>query len=148
MADMKIGAYICKGCGLGERLDTAQLEMIAKREGKAQVVKSHDFLCNASGVQMIRDDIAKEGVNHVVIAACSRRAKTEAFNFDDVAMSRANLREGVIWIPRRATRPGDWSRRWRPTTCAWAAPRSPGCSRPSRIRTTATTSVSWWWAGA
>jgi quinone-modifying oxidoreductase subunit QmoB len=32
-----------------------------------------------------------------MIAACSRRAKVEAFNFTDVAMSRANLREGVIW---------------------------------------------------
>jgi quinone-modifying oxidoreductase subunit QmoB len=37
-------------------------------------------------------------VNAVVIAACSRRAKTEAFNFDNVALSRANLREGVIWV--------------------------------------------------
>src|SRR3989304_5311570 len=99
MADMKIGAYICKGCGLGERLDTAQLEMIAQREGKAQVVKSHDFLCNAAGAQMIRDDIEKEGVNHVVIAACSRRSKTDAFNFDNVTLSRANLRGGGIGTP-------------------------------------------------
>jgi quinone-modifying oxidoreductase subunit QmoB len=37
-------------------------------------------------------------VNRVVIAACSRRAKTEAFNFENVTISRANLREGVIWI--------------------------------------------------
>ncbi len=98
MADTKIGAYICKGCGIGERLDTAQLAMIAQKEGKAQVVREHEFLCNASGVEMIRNDIANEGVNHVVIAACSRRAKAETFNFDNVAISRANLREGVIWI--------------------------------------------------
>lgn len=98
MADMKVGAYICKGCGLGERLDIAGLEMIATREGKANVVRTHEFLCNANGVQMIRDDIEKEGVNHIVIAACSRRAKTDAFSFDGVAMSRANLREGVIWV--------------------------------------------------
>ena len=58
----------------------------------------HDFLCNADGVQMIRDDIDNEGVTHVMIAACSRRAKTEAFHFPTVAMARANLREGVIWV--------------------------------------------------
>jgi quinone-modifying oxidoreductase subunit QmoB len=98
MADTKIGAYICKGCGIGERLDTAQLVMIAQKEGKAQVVREHEFLCNASGVEMIKNDIANEGVNHVVIAACSRRAKAETFNFENVAISRANLREGVIWI--------------------------------------------------
>ncbi len=98
MADMKIGAYICKGCGLGERLNTQQLVNVAQKEGKAQLVREHEFLCNHQGVAMIRDDIAKEGVTHVVIAACSRRAKTDAFNFDGVALSRANLREGVIWV--------------------------------------------------
>jgi quinone-modifying oxidoreductase subunit QmoB len=98
MADTKIGAYICKGCGIGERLDTAQLAMIAQKEGKAQIVREHEFLCNASGVEMIKNDIANDGVNHVVIAACSRRAKAETFNFENVAISRANLREGVIWI--------------------------------------------------
>ncbi|MGE5240271.1 MAG: FAD-dependent oxidoreductase [Bacteroidota bacterium] len=98
MADMKMGAYICKGCGIGERLDTAQLAMVAQKEGKAQVVREHEFLCNQSGVDMIRNDIANEGVNHVVIAACSRRAKAETFNFENVTISRANLREGVIWV--------------------------------------------------
>jgi len=34
----------------------------------------------------------------VVIAACSRRAKTEAFQFENVALVRTNLREGVIWV--------------------------------------------------
>nr|VFJ97938.1 MAG: putative adenylylsulfate reductase-associated electron transfer protein QmoB [Candidatus Kentron sp. H]VFJ98321.1 MAG: putative adenylylsulfate reductase-associated electron transfer protein QmoB [Candidatus Kentron sp. H]VFK03400.1 MAG: putative adenylylsulfate reductase-associated electron transfer protein QmoB [Candidatus Kentron sp. H] len=96
--DAKIGAYICKGCGLGERLDTAQLETIASREGKAVVVKQHDFLCNADGVKTIQADIDTGDVNRVAICACSRRAKTDAFNFQNVTISRANLREGVIWI--------------------------------------------------
>lgn len=98
MSEMKTAAYICQGCGLGERLDTANLVKVATREGKMAVVREHPFLCNAEGVQMIKDDIEKEGVNHIMIGACSRRAKTEAFYFPHVAMARANLREGVIWI--------------------------------------------------
>ena len=98
MADMKIGAYICKGCGLGERLDCDELAKIAKSDGKAQVVKQHDFLCSEDGVKTIQADIDGEGVNRVVIAACSRRAKAEAFNFENVCIARANLREGVIWV--------------------------------------------------
>ena len=99
MADeMKIGAYICNGCGLSDRLDSGQLEMTATRDGKAQVCKQHDFLCSEAGIKMIQDDIDNEGVNRVVIAACSRRAKTEAFNFENVSLHRANLREGVIWV--------------------------------------------------
>ena len=94
---IKIGAYLCKGCGLGERLNISALENAAKRAGKAGVVRSHDLLCGQEGVDLIRADIEKEGVTRVVIAACSRRAKTEAFRFDEIAVSRANLREGVIW---------------------------------------------------
>ncbi|MBI3187942.1 MAG: hydrogenase iron-sulfur subunit [Gammaproteobacteria bacterium] len=99
MADeIKIGAYVCKGCGLGERLNTGQLETTATRDGKAKFAKSHDFLCSADGVAMIQKDIDSGETNHVVIAACSRRAKAEAFAFKNVTISRANLREGVIWV--------------------------------------------------
>jgi quinone-modifying oxidoreductase subunit QmoB len=98
MADNKFAAYICSGCGLGDKLNIKALEKIAQKEGKMQLVKSHPFLCNAEGVKMITDDIASEAVTHVCIAACSRRSKTEAFHFPTVAMSRANLREGVLWV--------------------------------------------------
>ncbi len=98
MADMKIGAYICKGCGIEDRLDVDQLTMTATRDGKAAIGKDHEMLCNAEGVKMIQDDIDNEGVNRVVVVGCSRRAKTEAFSFEGVHISRVNLREGVIWV--------------------------------------------------
>ena len=96
--EMKFGAYICNGCGIGDRLDSGQLEMTATRDGKAAICQQSDFLCSDAGVKMIQDDIDNEGVNRVVIAACSRRAKNEAFAFDNVALVRTNLREGVIWV--------------------------------------------------
>ncbi len=46
MADeMKIGAYICKGCGIGDRLNADQLATTATRDGKAAICQQHDFLC-------------------------------------------------------------------------------------------------------
>jgi quinone-modifying oxidoreductase, subunit QmoB len=98
MSEMRTAAYICSGCGIGERLDTAQLARIAQKEGRMTLVREHGFLCSAEGVQAIRDDIEKEAVTHVMLAACSHRAKTEAFHFPSAAVSRANLREGVIWV--------------------------------------------------
>lgn len=99
MADeKKVGTYICKGCGIGDRVNTAGMATIATRECKSQVTKEHDFLCSAEGVKMIQDDIDNDGVNHIAIVACSRRAKTEAFSFENVAISRGNVREGVIWV--------------------------------------------------
>lgn len=97
-AEAKIGAYICKGCGLGERLETPQLAQIAEREGKADIVREHDYLCSDDGVALINSDIESNGVTHVMIAACSRRSKVDAFSFDKAALARANLREGVIWV--------------------------------------------------
>jgi len=99
MADeLLMGAYICKGCGIGDRLDCGQLEQTATRDGKAKYAKSHDFLCSAEGVAMIQADIDAGDTNHVIIGACSRRAKVEAFSFKEVSVARANLREGVIWV--------------------------------------------------
>ena len=97
--EKKFAAYICTGCGIGDRLDAGQLENVATREGRMNVVKQHEMLCSKEGVKMIQDDIDNDGVTHVVIAACSRRAKMEAFAFPqtEVAITRANLREGVIW---------------------------------------------------
>ncbi|MCU7881684.1 MAG: hydrogenase iron-sulfur subunit [Candidatus Thiodiazotropha sp. (ex Lucinoma aequizonata)] len=96
--DKKFAGYVCTGCGLGERLDAGQLKTTATRDGKMQSCKQHEMLCSAEGVQMIKDDIANDAVTHVMVAACSRRAKVEAFNFTDVTLTRANLREGVIWV--------------------------------------------------
>jgi heterodisulfide reductase subunit B len=55
MSEMKTAAYICSGCGLGDKLDVSQLSKIAQKEGKMALVREHDFLCNTEGVQMIRD---------------------------------------------------------------------------------------------
>ncbi|MFO1287603.1 MAG: FAD-dependent oxidoreductase [Rubrivivax sp.] len=95
---MKTAAYVCTGCGIGEGLDTRQLAKIAQREGKMALVREHPFLCSEEGVASIRADIEGEAVTHVMLAACSRRMKTEAFHFPGVAVARANLREGVLWL--------------------------------------------------
>ena len=94
--EKKFVGYLCTGCGIGDRLDAKQLQSIATRDGKMSECKSHQMLCSKEGVDMIRADI-DAGATHIMLAACSRRAKVEAFYFPTVAMSRANLREGVIW---------------------------------------------------
>jgi len=95
--DKKIGVYICKGCEIGESLKIEALEKIAVSQYKASVCKSHEALCGKEGLALIKKDIS-EGVNAVVIAACSQRVKTEVFQFGpDVLLNRVNLREQVAW---------------------------------------------------
>lgn len=95
--DKKIGVYICKGCEIGESLTIDALSKIATSQYKVPVCKTHDALCCKEGVDLIKQDIS-QGVNGVVIAACSPRAKTDVFNFGpDILLTRVNLREQVVW---------------------------------------------------
>jgi len=92
--EKKFGVYICKGCGIKEAMD---VEKVAGAAKKVQNYKFHDALCSTEGVQLIKDDIAKEGVNTIIIAACSPRIKYEEFDFPGAIIERVNIREFVAW---------------------------------------------------
>ncbi len=93
--EKKLGVYICKGCGLGEALDIEKLEK--KVPPKVKIRKVHPILCSPEGVDLIKNDMENEGVNTVVIAACSRRVLWDVFDFRPAITERVNLREGVVW---------------------------------------------------
>lgn len=96
--DKKLALYICTGCGIGEALNVEKISNIAKNAQKVPVVKSHFALCAKEGLQAIRDDIANEGVNTIVIAACSGRVKYEEFNFPGCIVERVPVRELAIQL--------------------------------------------------
>jgi quinone-modifying oxidoreductase subunit QmoB len=95
--DKKIAVYICTGCGIGEALNIEQLNKVATSECKAAVCRNHGNLCSPAGVQVIKDDIAGEGVNTLILAACSLRVMYDVFNFEGTILDRVNLREQVVW---------------------------------------------------
>ena len=92
--EKKFGVYICKGCGIK---DAMNLEKVAGAAKKVQNYKFHDVLCSPEGVQLIKDDMVKEGVNTIIIAACSPRTKYEEFDFPGAIVERVNIREFVAW---------------------------------------------------
>ena len=96
--EKKIGVYICTGCGIGDALDIDALGGIATDEFKVAVCKQHGFLCSQEGVAEIKQDLANEGVDTIVLAACSPRVMTDVFDFGvDKVLERVNLREQVVW---------------------------------------------------
>ncbi len=102
-------AYICSGCGIGEALDMEALAEVVTDEMSMEC-KSHECLCGQEGRAFIEKDIA-DGINTVVIGACSPRVMTDEFNFgDDKITVRANLREQVVWAeikPAEGEEPDD-----------------------------------------
>ncbi len=92
------GVYICSGCGIGDAIDLAKLEKVANEEYSAKVCRTHEFLCGAEAIGQIGKDIKDEGLNKVVVCACSMRACTDVFDFgDDAIVERVNIREHVAW---------------------------------------------------
>ncbi len=96
--DKKLGVYICSGCGIGETIAMDALVRMAEKECKAPVCRTHPFLCGPEGTALLHQDLESGAVNTLVIAACSARAKTDAFSFDPrMVMERVDLRERVAW---------------------------------------------------
>ena len=94
----KIGVYICSGCEIGKSLDIEKLCQLASSEQNVAVCKSHKSLCSIEGFNIINNDIVKENLDGLIIAACSPRAKTEVFDFPgNILLERTNIREQVAW---------------------------------------------------
>ncbi len=95
--DKKYSAYICTGCGIGDTLDIEALSEVVTGE-MSMACKTNEFLCGSAGRALIEKDMNDDGVNTVVIGACSPRVMQDEFNFgDDKITVRANLREQVVW---------------------------------------------------
>jgi quinone-modifying oxidoreductase, subunit QmoB len=90
-------AYICSGCGIGDALDIEALSEIVTGEMSMEC-KSFGCLCGTEGRALIEKDINENGVNTVVVGACSPRVMQKEFDFgEDKITVRANLREQVVW---------------------------------------------------
>jgi len=97
--EKKYGVYICKGCGIGDSVNIEKITKAAKYGPiKEENIKSHDILCSTDGLQLIKNDIKKDGINTIVIAACSPRVKYEEFDFPGCITERVNIREFVAWM--------------------------------------------------
>jgi quinone-modifying oxidoreductase subunit QmoB len=95
--DKKYSAYLCTGCGIGDAIDIEALSGVVSSE-MGMECKTHQALCSADGRGLIEGDINDNGVNAIVVGACSPRVMQDEFNFgDDKITIRANLREQVAW---------------------------------------------------
>jgi len=111
----RIGVYVCN-CG-GNIGDVVDCEMVARALGKLPNVvttHSHMFMCSDPGQNLIADDIKKNGVNRVVVGACSLflheqtfRGTVERAGLNPYLYYHVGLREQDSWVhhdnPKEAT---------------------------------------------
>jgi len=111
----RIGVYICN-CG-GNISDTVHCEQVAKVLEKipnVTVARQYQFMCSDPGQKLITDDIKENGVNRVVVGACSLFLHEQTFQktveragLNPFLYTHIGLREQDSWVhhgcPKEAT---------------------------------------------
>jgi heterodisulfide reductase subunit A len=103
----KVGVYICHcGSNIAGVVDVEAVSHWAGEELENVVVsRDYKFMCSSLGQELVEEDIKKEGLTRVVVAACSphlhektfRRACSNA-GLNPYLCHMASIREQVSWV--------------------------------------------------
>jgi heterodisulfide reductase subunit A len=103
----KIGIYVCHcGSNIAGKVD---VEQVAKWAGEhiqdVAVSRDYKFMCSSLGQSMIEEDIKKEGLTRVVVAACSPHLHEKTFRrvcsnagLNPYLLEMTNVREHCSWV--------------------------------------------------
>lgn len=105
----KVGIYVCH-CG-SNIAGTVDVEEVARWAGKnlkdVAVARDYKFMCSSLGQAMIEEDIKKEGLTRVVVAACSPHLHEKTFRracqnagMNPYLCQLTNVREHVSWVTK------------------------------------------------
>ncbi|MFO7694670.1 MAG: FAD-dependent oxidoreductase [Vicinamibacterales bacterium] len=104
----RIGVYICHcGLNIASKVDVPALERYASTLPKVALAKTYKFMCSDPGQQLIREDLAKHGLTHLVVASCSPlmheptfRAVLQEAGVNPYLYQMVNIREQVSWVTK------------------------------------------------
>ena len=105
----RIGVYVCHcGSNIAGTVDVEEIARWAGAELDGVVIsREYKFMCSSLGQALIAEDIKKEKLTRVVVAACSphlhektfRRA-CESAGLNPFLLQMANIREHVSWVAK------------------------------------------------
>jgi heterodisulfide reductase subunit A len=112
--DKRIGVYVCHcGTNIAGKIPVEKLAEYARGLAGVVVARDYRFMCSEPGQEQIRKDIVENGLNRVVVAACSPRMHEGTFRkaIEKAGINRyfvqiANIREHIAWTtedPEAAT---------------------------------------------
>lgn len=102
----RVGVYVCHcGINIGSVVDVpAVVEFASKLPGVA-IAREYTYMCSDPGQNLIKEDVAKEGLNRVIVASCSPRMHEPTFRktlneagINPYFLEMANIREQVSWV--------------------------------------------------
>lgn len=143
----RIGVYVCH-CG-GNISDVVDVEKVIEAAGVLPgvvVAKTNTFMCSDPGQNAILEDVKNEGLDRVIMAACSPKLHETTFRrvlerggLNPYLLEQANIREQVSWASDDAVSATDKATSLVAAAVAKAAQLRP--LEPIRVDTTARTVV-------
>ena len=104
MSKDKIGVFLCHcGGNISDNVDLEQIEEKLLQNDDVCVVKHHENLCSMQGKNIIKDQILRENLDKVVIAACSKITHGNTFQnyiqpLNPYLFEMPNIREQCSWV--------------------------------------------------
>ena len=102
----RIGVYVCHcGFNIASTVDVEAVRDVAAQQPGVVCARDYEFMCSNAGQDLIKRDIEEDGVNRVVVAACSPlmheptfRAAGEEAGLNPYLVHIANIREQCAWV--------------------------------------------------
>ena len=102
----RIGVFVCWcGSNIAATVDVAAVAEALKNEPGVVFATDYQYMCSASGQEIIKDAIKEHNLTGVVICSCSPRMHevtfrrtVEAAGLNPYMLEIANIREQCSWI--------------------------------------------------
>ena len=102
----RIGVYVCHcGLNIGRTVDCEKVASESARLENVVLARDIQYACSEPGQQSIKEDIAEQGLDRVVVASCSPRLHEPTFRqmlesagLNPYLLEMANLREHCSWV--------------------------------------------------
>jgi heterodisulfide reductase subunit A-like polyferredoxin len=102
----RTGVFVCScGPNISDRIDIEKIATEVSTIDGVVIAKTHPLLCSPDGKKFLSEIIAENGLERIVIAACSPREHETTFmkvcetaGLNPFMMQMANIREQVAWV--------------------------------------------------
>ena len=106
MSGKKIGVYICHcGVNIAHTVNIEELRQFAEGLVGVRISRNYMYMCSEPGQELIRRDIRENGLNRIVVVACSPRMHESTFRnaiqsagLNPYCLEIANIREQCSWV--------------------------------------------------
>jgi len=104
--EKKVGVYICHcGGNISDTVDVAKVKEAASKFPGVKIAETYEYVCSDPGQELIAKGIKEQGLNRVVVAACTPKMHLDTFRqnvktagLNPYFLEMANIREQCSWV--------------------------------------------------